>query len=313
MDFSGDDKNKNYNGAGNTSWLYYNGAGVQYQKRVIITFSDAGVGESFIDNRNNSLASIEEIDASDLSDKIEITYGLGADKSETLLSGEPFWLEIFLNDGSDVLTISPSSIPFPSAQLGATISGGGGNDSIRAGAMRDHIFGGEGNDTIYGNSGNDLITGDNGSDTIYGGNGDDNITLDGFTRGGSDKVIGGAGDDTVILSADKAYDVVILQKVSDSTVAEDDSIFYFEAAYDKIDLSAIDANTKLAGDQAFKLANALTGIPGQLIHDIFNPGTAFVRWEFSADVNGDGKIDLQFNLIAPKLGPGVGLADWFVL
>jgi hypothetical protein len=61
------------------------------------------------------------------------------------------------------------------------------------------------------------------------------------------------------------------------------------AASDILDLGAIDANTGLAGDQAFVLAAALTGVAGQYTL-AYNSGTN--ESLLQADTNGDGVADL---------------------
>jgi len=101
--------------------------------------------------------------------------------------------------GSDTITLGRGVI-------GATIDGGGGNDSIRGGPGNDTISGANGNDkinagngadTVSGGAGDDRLWGNNGADTL--GGGDDTDYLNG--SGGGDVLGGGAGADT----ADYAY------------------------------------------------------------------------------------------------------------
>ncbi|HEX5185198.1 MAG TPA: calcium-binding protein [Allosphingosinicella sp.] len=126
-----------------------------------------------------------------------------------------------------------------------------------------------GNFSIFGGAGADTIIGGAGTDLIYGGLGADSLT-------------GGGGNDTFQYKA-----------VAESTIASHDTIQDFTVG-DKIDLSAIDANTSLGGNQAFTFVNggAFTHHAGELIA-VSNGGG---NWTVSADVNGDGVADLQIML-----------------
>lgn len=142
-----------------------------------------------------------------------------------------------------------------------------GNDTITGTAFADVLVGGGGNDALNGGSGNDTLKGDAGNDRLYGG-------------AGSDKLYGGTGADTFVFKT-----------VSESTVSITgrDTIFDFKQTdKDKIDLKAIDASTKLAGDQAFKFIDtaAFHKKAGELRYEK-KGGDTFVH----GDVNGDGKAD----------------------
>jgi Ca2+-binding RTX toxin-like protein len=156
--------------------------------------------------------------------------------------------------------------------------------------------------SAYGNkiTGNDLantLKGMGGDDIIRGGAGDD--ILDGGS--GNDRINGGLGADKMYGGIDK--DTFVFTSVSDSTAnsigrfnaATGDIIDRFVRGEDKIDLSAIDANAALAGDQSFhfgwdgkagaltvtSLAKTVGGFPGYENH-VF------------ADIGGDGKADMVF-------------------
>jgi Ca2+-binding RTX toxin-like protein len=92
-------------------------------------------------------------------------------------------VRVDLGDGDDRATVS---LGLP-ASLKIAISGGAGNDDLRA---QDQVT------TLDGGPGDDTLQGGDGSDTLLGGDGND--TLDG--RGGADVLNGGAGDD--LLSGD---------------------------------------------------------------------------------------------------------------
>jgi Ca2+-binding RTX toxin-like protein len=129
--------------------------------------------------------------------------------------------------------------------------------------------------TIVGNAGVNMIVARGGNDFLRGHDGDD--MLDGGS--GVDILEGGAGADIFRFAA-----------ASDTILAAGDQIRDFVSGTDRIDLSAIDADTGAAGDQAFTYigANAFTGQAGQLRSEIAN-GQVHV----TGDVNGDGLADFH--------------------
>jgi len=144
------------------------------------------------------------------------------------------------------------------------INGGNGNDTIDAGSSNDVVDGGYGNDTLEGAGGDDILIGNVGADTITGGAGADTLT-------------GGAQADRFVYAA-----------LSDSTLAASDRITDL-AAGDILDLSAIDANSTLAGNQAFVKAAAFTHVAGQFTL-AYDAGTNTTTALF--DTNGDANADM---------------------
>jgi Calx-beta domain/Peptidase M10 serralysin C terminal len=116
------------------------------------------------------------------------------------------------------------------------------NDTL----IGDTVSGLNGGDVIYGRAGNDVLQGQNQTDRIFAGSGNDTL----FGGGGgapSDTLYGGSGNDVFAYTA-----------TTESTIAARDSIEDFRVGFDKINLSAIDANGALAGDQAFVFFNNAT-------------------------------------------------------
>jgi Ca2+-binding RTX toxin-like protein len=113
------------------------------------------------------------------------------------------------------------------------------------------LTGGAGNDTINGAGGNDILSGLAGDDTLDGGTGND--TLDGGL--GNDVLIGGAGVDRMTGGA--GLDTFLYTAITDSgtTAQTRDTITDFVPGTDIIDVSAIDANTGVGGNQAFVFIN----------------------------------------------------------
>lgn len=184
--------------------------------------------------------------------------------------------------------------------------GDGGADRILGGDDDDYINGGAGNDTVFGGNGNDWIVAEqgDGNDTYYGddmvgGTGNDtldmsaitaNITVDlgnGMMNRGSvssdqtgtdtiwgiENFVGGTGHDTI--TASKAVNVIdggggndVFRFLS-ADHADGDTIMDFQPG-DKIDLSFMDANGCVSGNQSFAIVSDGFSGRGQLMvsHEI---------------------------------------------
>ncbi|MDB5471670.1 MAG: hypothetical protein JWR84_3230 [Caulobacter sp.] len=167
-----------------------------------------------------------------------------------------------LGDNVESLTLTGS------ANLGGT-----GN----AGA--NTLNGNTGNNYLNGLGGNDILRGGDGADVMYGGTGNDQL----YGQGGADHFIFENG--SILLSGTRESDIV-----RDFNVAEGD----------RIDLSAIDANSILAGDQAFTIVSSFSGVAGQALVQ-FTGGSTLMR----LDVNGDGQEDMRISIIGNHVGTTV--------
>ncbi|QYK40215.1 MAG: M10 family metallopeptidase C-terminal domain-containing protein [Paracoccaceae bacterium] len=172
--------------------------------------------------------------------------------------------------------------------------GGDGNDTAWGGAGDDLIHGGRGDDSASGGEGDDRIAGQAGRDTLHGDNGDDTL----LGGGGNDLLYGGDGDDLLVAGGgrDRLWggldaDIFQFRTVADSPVGSSlrDTVEDFEIGVDLIDLSMIDANTTVTGDQAFVWigTGAFTGVAGQLRLQ------AGASSSLLGDVNGDGVADFE--------------------
>jgi Ca2+-binding RTX toxin-like protein len=162
-----------------------------------------------------------------------------------------------LNEGTDAVT---SSVGFA---LGANIENltlTGSNAINGSGNSLDNIIAGNtGNNVLSGAQGADTLSGDAGDDTLVGGNGADSLT-------------GGSGNDTFVF-----------QNPSDSgTTASTYDIIKDFASGDHIDLSAIDADTGLGGNQAFVLNTDSTISAGEISITVVN-GDSYVSINQNAD------------------------------
>lgn len=132
-----------------------------------------------------------------------------------------------------------------------SLFGGNGADSLDGGVGNDSLYGDAyfGVDSPFGYDGPRAIIDDpdaTGADTLTGGKGDDQL----FGGSGDDRLIGGANADT--LTGGLGNDIFVYQSAADSTARGFDTILDFEQG-DRIDLSAIDTDTVLDGDQAFHI------------------------------------------------------------
>jgi Ca2+-binding RTX toxin-like protein len=142
------------------------------------------------------------------------------------------------------------------------------------------LAGTAGVDSLVGGNGDDLLSGLAGNDTIDGG-------------GGADRIVGGLGAD--VLWGGAGADTFVFRTVGESTPAASgrDTIMDFSFADgDRIDLSSIDANSRVAGNQAFVMGgNHFTGVAGQLIQTVADHQVLV-----QGDLNGDGRADFAFTL-----------------
>ena len=161
-----------------------------------------------------------------------------------------------------------------------TISFGYNDNAFFGGAGRDRLILGGGNDQGYGGTGNDNLSGELGDDALFGGN-------------NTDKLHGARGQDT--LSGGNGADLFVFKTANDSTfsLAQRDTITDFSTAqHDIIDLTAIDAEANIPGDQAFHLITTrFNGNVGEL--RVVVSGSNLI---VMGDINGDGIGDFALLL-----------------
>jgi Ca2+-binding RTX toxin-like protein len=141
---------------------------------------------------------------------------------------------------------------------------------------------GAGADSVVGSAFNDILQGGLNADTMAGGDGKD--TMDGGQ--GGDFLTGGAKAD--VLYGGYGQDRFIYLTTGDSTNSARDTIMDFSHSDgDKIDLSPIDAQTNVGGNNTFTLVAGFTHHSGELIQ-VATAGGYLVE----GDTNGDGMADL---------------------
>lgn len=209
-----------------------------------------------------------------------------------------------LGGGDDVLTAKMFSTP----QNGVRVQGNSGSDTINfekfnvgvtftldsngvwqnPGAAGGSLYAtGKGFysetsiENIGGTNLKDFLTGDNGSNVIGG-------------RQGADTIEGKGGKDLLDVGNDSGTtDILIYTKVTDSGVgaANRDVISQFDISFDKIDLSAIDANTSTGADDAFLFS--VTPNAANSVWVEVSGSTEFLK----GDVDGDGTADFEIELL----------------
>jgi Ca2+-binding RTX toxin-like protein len=142
-------------------------------------------------------------------------------------------------------------------------TGNGLANRLEGNVGNNTLDGGEGHDGLFGLAGNDTLLGGGGSDTMDGGQ-------------GTDSLVGGLGADIFLFrrAAEADGDVV-----ADFSVSQGD----------RIDLRIIDADSLMAGDQAFAWigGSSFSAVAGEL---------RFATDTLEGDVNGDGLADFQISL-----------------
>ncbi|APG95020.1 M10 family metallopeptidase C-terminal domain-containing protein [Sinorhizobium americanum] len=176
------------------------------------------------------------------------------------------------------------------ASLIENVKGGSAGDAITGNQAANKLYGYAGNDTMNGDLGNDLLYGGIGSDKLYGSSGNDALV----GEAGNDALYGGTGADRLYGGA--GADTFSFRTLAESTAASTgrDTIYDFLASQsDRIDLSAIDANTTTTGDQTFAFVGtaAFSGKKGELRYDRAASDTYIY-----GDVNGDKKADFAIHL-----------------
>ncbi len=259
---------------------------------------DMGLGNDRTDARGNAVSGVI-LDAGGadiyLVDSAQTRISDTGAGRDTVLA----WCNFALSDGIEVLTLRGAGDwnGIGNAQANTLIGnsgnnrllGGGGADRLFGGAGDDVLNGGRGQDTLTGSDGNDLLDGSGGADHLFGGVGMDTLLGgDGadvlYAGAGSDSMMGGTGADRFVFAS--------LSETSSEPLSCD-IIADFNQGEDKIDLSAIDANTTNAvADDAFEFIGqtAFTHQAGQL--RIVSSSETQVE----LDANGDGVADAIFTL-----------------
>lgn len=217
----------------------------------------------------------------------------GAGTWQTIsVTPEPVVLELLGTAGNDVFNVSSST---------TRVAGLAGYDTVRStvsftmpadvekleltgtaaingtGSLNaDMITGNAANNILHGMAGADRLTGKDGNDTLLGGADADLL----YGDPGNDRLDGGAGQDKMTGGA--GADVFVFMLASDTARTKSDKVLDFQTGVDKIDLSAIDADTTVTGNQTFVYGSSAAGVASLWM----SSGYVF------GDTNNDGIADL---------------------
>ena len=253
-----------------------------------------------------------------VNDRIEELSGEGSDTVNTSVSYD------VSDEYIDIINLTGTgNIDILANNLANTITGNDGNNVIDGQGGADAMKGGKGNDIYFVDHAGDKVTEakDQGTDTVNStvtfaltGQYIENLTLYGYGNkngtgntlnntligndysnvlkgeAGADILIGGEGADTLYGGA--GADVFQYRTANEAGRYNVDVIKDLEAS-DRIDLRMIDANTRVAGNQAFSLVDAFTGKAGEVTLS-FNGQTNVTS--VLMDINGDGQYDLRIDI-----------------
>ena len=260
-----------------------------------------GAGHDTVDNIGGTI--VGTIDLGDGDD----FYRAGATE-EHVLGGAGIDMLDFSRGGAVIVSIDQSGLNGGAAANDTfngfeNVSGSQAGDIIVGNQLTNLLFGNVGNDqlsgldgddSLSGGTGNDILLGGAGADDLYGG--DDNDTLNGGSQ--ADLLSGGAGVDRFVFDSQALGPLAGTDTIADFSHIEKDLI----------DLKLIDANTKVAGNNAFEFIGAFAfhNIAGQLRAEALAAGGGYT---VMGDMNGDSVAD--FSIIV-ETGKALVAAD-FVL
>jgi len=250
-----------------------------------------------------------------------VVAGAGADVIE-LNAGNDF---VDAGAGRDVVWAGEGNDVVLGGDDDDALYGEAGDDHIIAGSGNDLVDGGLGDDQLFGGAGNDLFLFriNDGNDYVDAGEGIDTLDLGSLTtattvdlgngvngrgyvsgsQSGTDTLYGvenvttGSGADRIIASnavnvmdGGSGNDVFVFNSAQ---AADGDTILNFEAG-DKIDLSGIDANAGISGNQAFTLVNG-TPTAGQIgiSHEVREDGEFTV---ITGNTDADGEPEFRISI-----------------
>ncbi|MBP1859602.1 calcium-binding protein [Rhizobium herbae] len=258
---------------------------------------------------------IADISAGDASDYDVVSGGNGNDRFEVDTERSDYYgdagTDVFLSVGVDNYFNGGSGIDTISYELqddyasqrgkGVTIDLGAKRASTTTGHREDlisienatgtnyghdDITGSTGSNVLKGLGGNDILEGLGGADDLYGGAGNDDL----LGGSGDDFLSGGSGFD--LLNGGTGADIFDFNTISESAVGSKRDVIedFHRSEFDVIDLSTIDANELISGNQKF------TFISGQSFHGKAGELRFASNGVLAGDTDGDGYSDFHIKV-----------------
>jgi len=276
----------------------------------------------------------------------------GAGGADTLDGGAGWDIAVYTEDGAGVSVDLNTGQGLRGNAQGdrlygiEEVQGGGGGDSLLGDAGGNVLRGYDGNDFLHGGWGGDTLDGGGGWDwlsykasggAVYvdlstghgswsdaegdllsgfegveGSQGNDTLKGDGGSNriaglGGSDMLYGNGGGDAFVYYATSDSATGARDKIMDHTEAN------ASADHDWLDLSAIDANTTVAGNQGFDFADTYENRDAAF--GVFRQAGRLAAWRdgdttmVGGDVDGDGDTDFEIEIVGRRYG-GMDSADF---
>jgi Ca2+-binding RTX toxin-like protein len=234
---------------------------------------DGGVGADQL-NGGDGNDSLSGGDGNDV-----LTGGLGADAMTGGLGDDSFYVDDSADaaveasgQGTDVVRTTATFTL--GANIENLIQDGVGNIDAVGNSLVNSITGNSGANSLDGQAGDDILKGMNGNDILTGGT-------------GADILVGGAGADSFVIRQESVAQshlgafTLEIDTVNDLTLAQGD----------KLDLSAIDADSSTGADDAFHLVGGFTHHAGEMTLS-FGGGITTLQ----LDVDGDGVADYRMKI-----------------
>ena len=223
------------------------------------------------------------------------TYTLGVGEQGNNATGS-YTLTVsagYATNANDSVTGTASNDAIHGMDGNDAIFGMGGNDNLIGGLGHDHLVGGAGADVLQGQAGADVLRGQAGNDVLFGGV-------------GADDLYGGTGADRFVFTShsdsNATYGVDVIAAADGAIAFEGVGV----SGGDRIDLSGIDANLNVAGNQAFVFSASAAA--GTLVLREVNGNTVL-----EGHVNGDRAVDFQLIIADGGITAYQYSADEFLL
>jgi hypothetical protein len=229
--------------------------------------------------------------------------GTGIDTYEASASGTGVLINLGAADQDLSAVFAGAAAVLANTAQGDEVAGAGLTDSI---FNFENANGGSAGDTIYGSNAINRIDGGDGNDFVFG-------------FGGNDVLLGGAADDVLaggpgkdLLTGGTGTDTFAFLAIGDSgaTATTRDVIADFEDGTDVISFSEIDANTTVAGNDAFDFIGTnveFSGVAGELRAYWTASGQII-----EGDINGDATADFSIKVTDANHHITLGDADFLL-